>query len=524
MEHYPPELRSAPCPVAALLRLPALHSELAAGLSAHHVHCICIADDAASADYPPEANEHKPLDVYPTLVAQGILKRNWMEKRCKQVPSVLVVLFEWEEEDNWKAVESSVGNRIDRVKHNSRHRGTRILCVRVHRKRGRIDEREEKERMSSFRRRADLESNNVTNLVVDSMASATTKLAQAIRDLSKNYYRDEGRRLKNVKSRLSKATQPALYIRVHFKIAFHDEMRASFLDAVKNYTEAYRHLREMYKIFTGVFAMEAKTIAEFLNYKLCATLLRLKRRGEAIAQFKQHLRMYKGDVAPLEVEFEHWSWVSRQYRVFGELLEALPGAAAGGGDRWQWPGLYYHAAAKFSARRRDAAQSRCSLVEADEAALRPAWGEYFGQFAIRQLTGSDDELFTALTVAEKVVHHGDAVVEMLGKAYEQFKRRKQVRMIHFLVSDMAQEYYRQAQFDKAKKLFDTVSTNYRDEKWWSVLATTLRRTLDCSKRLALGHAFVECVFAPAIDLSLISQADPCLWPGRQFADHTHKQL
>ena len=59
---------------------------------------------------------------------------------------MLVVLFEWEEEQNWKAVEMAVSNRTDRIKHNTRHRPVQILCVRVQRDIQKLDSREELER------------------------------------------------------------------------------------------------------------------------------------------------------------------------------------------------------------------------------------------------------------------------------------------------------------------------------------------------------------------------------------------
>ena len=43
-------------------------------------------------------------------------------------------------------------------------------------------------------------------------------------------------------------------------------------------------------------------------------------RGEAVRQFRGHLRSYKPQTAPEEVSFEHWAWVARQYFVFGHLV------------------------------------------------------------------------------------------------------------------------------------------------------------------------------------------------------------
>jgi hypothetical protein len=62
---------------------------------------------------------------------------------------VLVVLFEWDEKPDWRAVEADVGNRIDRIKHNTRHRPAQILCVRIQRNQQPLNQREESERAVS---------------------------------------------------------------------------------------------------------------------------------------------------------------------------------------------------------------------------------------------------------------------------------------------------------------------------------------------------------------------------------------
>ena len=413
-----------------------------------------------------------------------------------------MVFFEWEEEPSWKTVETAVANRIDRIKHDTRHRPLQILCVRVLRTQQTLDEREEAARMASFRKRTDLDASCVLSANCETPVTAARRLAAPLRELADAGYRLEARRLKQVKACV-KTTQAALYVRLQFKIGFYDEFRQDWRAAVSNYRDAYDQLTASLNQFPGVHRLEAKAVGEFLNYKLCAILVRMDSRGEAVRQFRGHLRSYKPQTAPEEVSFEHWAWVARQYFVFGQLLEAAaspegkpdakPDSAA---DRWQWPALYYHAAAQATKRRRKAAEALCGVCppgggSADGAAPLPEGG-YYGQLELVQQSAPADAVFGALVKREETVQHSLKLVELLSRAYEHFKRRGECRrMIHGLVGEMAEEYFLQGENGKAQKLFDSISPSYREEGWSAILGITLGRLLDCAARLRDGPRFAK---------------------------------
>jgi trafficking protein particle complex subunit 11 len=214
---YPTELRAAPRRVVALLRLESLHEPLAAQLTAHHgFHVLSIADVDAERKFLPEVPERKPQNHYETYVANGILKKAWVEKHTQLVPAVVVVLFEWEEKPTWKAVEAEVGNRIDRIRHDSRHRPVQILCVRVVHTQQTLDEREEAARQASFRKRADLEPSCILSANCETPVTAARRLAPTLRELADVGYKMEARRLKQVKACV-KTTQAALYVRLQVR-------------------------------------------------------------------------------------------------------------------------------------------------------------------------------------------------------------------------------------------------------------------------------------------------------------------
>ena len=364
--------------------------------------------------------------------------------------------------------------------------------------------------------------------------------------------------------------------------------------------------------FAGPWRIEAKTIAEYALYKICSLLLITMpssqtddNRNEAIRQFRAHVRSYKADAMPTEVEFEHWAWVRlsacvvpavrspsnssmltppdrgwcrqvvRQYRMFGELLEKS-GANSDSNDRWQWPGLYFHAAAKYTMKQRQTAKALCppelvehqlhvppsskpnrcgwpSAVLAIRCALSFRLGQvvlqqdrgggrltlftptaryewtstFYGQFLDNQV-GIEHEVYKQLIVAEAGFSHTEFLLEMLNRAYKRFKQRNCKRTMYLVVSEMAEEYFACGEFDKARRLYESVSTQYRTEQWWSVLATTLQRLSDCAISLGacLGPGGAPCLcrdsnsnlLTPPGPAGIVCRARPEFRRGRPGAD------
>lgn len=67
--------------------------------------------------------------------------------------------------------------------------------------------------------------------------------------------------------------------------------------------------------------VEIKTISEQLYFKISTLLLHSGKVAEAVGWFRQHKNAYKRLVGAPEGIFLHWEWMSRQFLVFGELLE-----------------------------------------------------------------------------------------------------------------------------------------------------------------------------------------------------------
>lgn len=73
---------------------------------------------------------------------------------------------------------------------------------------------------------------------------------------------------------------------------------------------AYNNLQELRMVDTN--ALEIRTVAGFINYKLCRVLFTLRLPRDAISQFKAHIDRYKARSGFKELSFEHHAWLSKQ--------------------------------------------------------------------------------------------------------------------------------------------------------------------------------------------------------------------
>jgi hypothetical protein len=84
--------------------------------------------------------------------------------------------------------------------------------------------------------------------------------------------------------------------------------------------------------------------------------------SEAVSQFTKHMQYYKS-LIELDKEYLHYAWVSRQYRVFGELLDLFYQYQQQPRQRGMThPGFYYQAAANSTLERKKAALLLCEVL------------------------------------------------------------------------------------------------------------------------------------------------------------------
>ena len=78
----------------------------------------------------------------------------------------------------------------------------------------------------------------------------------------------------------------------------------------RHYAQAYSILDEVRIVDTN--CLEIKTLAGFLNYKICRLMFKLKVPRDSITHFISHIEKYKSRVGFKELLFEHYAWLSTQ--------------------------------------------------------------------------------------------------------------------------------------------------------------------------------------------------------------------
>ncbi|CAG2258149.1 TRAPPC11 [Mytilus edulis] len=177
-------------------------------------------------------------------------------------------------------------------------------------------------------------------------------------ELAQSYYHSEARKVKSHRDFLNKTTHQLLFVRHQFKIAFFNELKQDSHTAIKNYKQAYGHLLELRMHDTNL--LEIKSIAGFINYKICRLSFQHNAPLDAIAQFRKHIDFFKGKIGIAELAFEHSAWMSKQFQVFGDLFdEAIKlGLTA---IQTQHPGFYYQQAANHAVARKQLCRGLCKV-------------------------------------------------------------------------------------------------------------------------------------------------------------------
>ena len=407
------------------------------------------------------------------------------------------------------------------------------------------------ERLVALRKSAELDSRSLLTLsqVEGDGASArfeegsVRRVERSLHEIALNYYKDESRNNKKLKQQGGKSAAPHIVARHHFKRAYYSEVRRDAPSAAKHWSACAGALRDVLRVVVAptseaerslVRLGEVKRVAEFVNRKMTLSSFAANRTGEACDAFRRHVRLFRtlahgpatarsaANAANLAAAGHvHYGWLCKQYRVFARLLETHKAperapptatAAAGGGAHPQYAecGYYYQAAASCALERRKCAERL--LV-----ALGPPTGAQHPDAA----QGADDDAAASsarmkappMTLPEKLVVDGvtarslaaelgvptevsiaadsGLVIELLTRAYDHFKLSRQLRMILFLASQMAEEYFYAHDYEMAKRFFERVAKTYLKEAWHDVLAHIQRCLRVCAEQLGAPADFIH---------------------------------
>lgn len=186
----------------------------------------------------------------------------------------------------------------------------------------------------------------------------------------------------------------------------------------RHYTQAYAQLDEIRVVDTN--CLEVKTIAGFLNYKICRLMFRTVPR-DAIVQFKAHVERFRGRSGFRAIIFEHYAWLSLQYSAFAELFcdaikLGLPALQT------QHPGIYYHKAAEYMGRRKElfrdcvaasaAAGQTAIAADANTSYANQFYSEFFGVRTTKiGDAATEQQLFALVQANERNCNHSVSEIE-----------------------------------------------------------------------------------------------------------------
>ncbi|KAH8379401.1 hypothetical protein KR009_004669 [Drosophila setifemur] len=432
---------------------------------------------------------------------KGILKRNWMLKHLHVLPSVVVLFqdIEWNDAQ-WSEKQVQCAGIVQALKNALQERNTR-LCLVLLQKAAPLPPGEDllaAERAASLTTACGITSKMLFILPhTEHLMGYALRLESAFLDMSQSYYALMSKRIRNHRDQLTAAHTP-LKIRHQFKLGFVAEMRQDFSTAQKHYFQAYANLDEI-RINDGN-CLEIKTLAGFLNYKICRLMFKLKTPRDAINQFIIHVEKYKTRVGFKDLAFEHHAWMSTQHSVFAELFcEAIKNGLPA--LQTQHPGIYYHKAAEYVMKRRDEAKQAYEALVLIQAEGTPSanpnplslYTEFFGIRAVK--TGdpvAEQQANMQLCELERGFNHSSGIIALLSQAMAQFKIYKCLRFRKKLAVDMAEEYLKSGDHAKALTLYSLMLPDYRQEKWSSIFSDVLLKTLRCALLSGSVADYIAC--------------------------------
>jgi hypothetical protein len=424
-----------------------------------------------------------------------------MRKHLEQIPAVVVIFFDLDwDEVMWKERQMECTTRVEIVRNSLMGRGTRV-CVVLIQKNAPLPPGEDviaAERAASLCSACDLSAKSLFVLpLTDHLLGYTIRLENAFYELAQSYYHTEGRRVKSHKDFLNKTTHQLLFVRHQFKIAFFNELKQDPHTSLKHYKQAYTHILELRMLDTNL--LEVKTIAGFINYKICRLSFQLNTPLDAIAHFRKHIDFFKSKIGIADVSFEHSAWMTKQFQVFGDLFDEAIKVGGLTAIQTQHPGFYYQQAAYHSMTRKAlAAKIQPSTPAISEVLDNLNNLDYYGQRPWRQghqsieppdLAKEKDGIIS-LQLLESKVDHSWIIIPLLGNAVTQFKKYKSPRMKRYLMVQMGEEYYSVSDFSKALALLSRVTWEYRQERWWSLLTSVLTTQLKCAYLVANVQEYV----------------------------------
>lgn len=339
-------------------------------------------------------------------------------------------------------------------------------------------------------------------------------------------------------------------VRYDLKSAFIAEFRQDMDIAIKNYENAYLELRNMFdsnpnnsnnnsnKPFLEQGTKEreeAKQIADCINIKICQLYLYKEQPLSAFSQFQSHIQKYKSleEFIPGNTNYttvnrfpsyakpessngtiQYWSWLTIQMKAFSELVELAQFKL---GLNLPYPTLNYkniNNNVNSSSLLHSYSNSSLAELENDlyiqknvtdpnmfiqqagfyyiltSQCIEERWN-CFKNLQNENNIRSLSPLEKTLLNNESQVDYASLIIDILKKAYEQFKNQKNGRMTLYLARNIAKMYEEKNNYEIALKFYDRISKTYRNENWNALLTDILKSIVKCSKETHSYQILIE---------------------------------
>ncbi|GAB5357311.1 hypothetical protein AAMO2058_000363700 [Amorphochlora amoebiformis] len=443
---------------------------------------------------PKQKTEIKDWDAH---VPSGILKSNWVEKHMTQLPAVVCLLHEWDENKDWHSQTVSVASAVNNFRARNSLRNFEVIILIVRHRNAVEDERELEEKHRQMCKDAGIPSRNFMLLTTTDLKASLKRLEECLHAAATRKYREMYKRVKKLKDRVPRGIK-RVQVRYHFKMGFYAELYSDQYLALSHYSSAYNYLGQIRIDRGSEDVIELKVVAQVIVFKIIYLLLHMNKVVDALTQFRHHINFYRHHRGLPSLLFHHHAWMSRQYRTFGEFWEEAPSAQRQS-SKTQNSGYFYQAAAEHAIIRKNSALT--ALEATGMGKLRPSTSmpktEYLGQlltlaertYGAHASAGSGTGHLHHHVVVQRVLaleakqDHSEGVLVLLTRAYENFKRQRCSRMILHVASHMAKEYLSSGNPNMANKFFDRIARTYRKEKWNVVLRDILTKALQCARAL-----------------------------------------
>lgn len=238
--------------------------------------------------------------------------------------------------------------------------------------------------------------------------------------------------------------------------------------------------------------LEIKTIAGFINYKICRSMFKLNLPRDSITQFKAHIEKYKARTGFKDLLFEHHGWLSQQFSYFGEIFnEAVKNGLAA--IQTQNPAIYYLKAAEHIYKRREIYQQSNAFIPTPTT-TEPAspstqfsllYSDFFGvRNGNEREQGIDQQIIALVRELEGKFNYSAVIINLLSQAMSQFKIYRCGRSRKKCAVMMADEYYKSGEYTKALTLYSLMLQDFRQEKWYSIFTEILTKTIQSATHAA----------------------------------------